>query len=112
MKEEWVLNIQKLCREKGIPFFFKQWGGVNKKKNGRKHRGKTYDEFPVTKNISIPSRTEHRKLMAAMEQKFTGPHELQRFHHGFAQGSTQDDSRAYRPCTDWELHPRRVRSCS
>jgi len=46
MKEEWVLDIKKQCGNAGIPFFFKQWGGVSKKRNGRILRGKVYDEFP------------------------------------------------------------------
>lgn len=47
MKEDWVLTIRDLCLEKEVPFFFKQWGGVNKKKNGRTLENKTYDEMPV-----------------------------------------------------------------
>lgn len=47
MKPEWVLNILNQCREQDIPFFFKQWGGVHKKKAGRVLEGKTYDEFPA-----------------------------------------------------------------
>jgi len=31
----------------GVPFFFKQWGGVNKKKTGRELQGRTWDEMPV-----------------------------------------------------------------
>lgn len=47
MKPEWVLNILNHCREQDVPFFFKQWGGVHKKKAGRVLEGKTYDEFPA-----------------------------------------------------------------
>lgn len=47
MKEEWVVEIKDMCKEYKVPFFFKQWGGVNKKKNGRMLEGKTYDEMPV-----------------------------------------------------------------
>jgi protein gp37 len=46
MKEEWVLSIRDQCTAAGLPFFFKQWGGVNKKKTGRELRGRTYDEMP------------------------------------------------------------------
>jgi len=46
MKEEWVLNIKNQCDKAGVPFFFKQWGGKNKKKTGRLLLGKTYDAFP------------------------------------------------------------------
>lgn len=46
MKTEWVLDIQEQCHKKEVAFFFKQWGGKNKKKNGRILNGKTYDEMP------------------------------------------------------------------
>lgn len=46
MKEEWVLEIRDHCSHDHVPFFFKQWGGVNKKKNGRLLQGKTYDAMP------------------------------------------------------------------
>ncbi len=46
MDEEWVENILDQCLEAGTAFFFKQWGGVNKKKTGRILRGQTYDEMP------------------------------------------------------------------
>jgi protein gp37 len=47
MKPEWVRDIRDQCRAWGIPFFFKQWGGFNKKKNGRKLDGRTWDEMPL-----------------------------------------------------------------
>ncbi len=47
MKEAWVWDIRQQCAEQGVAFFFKQWGGVNKKKTGRELGGRTYDEMPV-----------------------------------------------------------------
>lgn len=47
MEKEWVEDIQKQCEKAGIAFFFKQWGGVNKKKTGRLLNGRTYDEMPT-----------------------------------------------------------------
>ena len=47
MEEEWVTDIRDLCLDAGVPFFFKQWGGVNKKKTGRTLEGRTWDEYPV-----------------------------------------------------------------
>ncbi len=47
MKEEWVLSIQSKCQKEGVPFFFKQWGGVNKKKAGRLLQGRTWDQLPA-----------------------------------------------------------------
>jgi protein gp37 len=46
MRKEWVLSIERQCRENRVPFFFKQWGGVRKAKNGRELDGRTYDQMP------------------------------------------------------------------
>jgi protein gp37 len=46
MDVDWVLNIQQQCEKSMVPFFFKQWGGTNKKKTGRILKGRTYDEMP------------------------------------------------------------------
>jgi len=46
MKREWVLSVLRQCRQQNVPFFFKQWGGVRKSKNGRILNGRTYDEMP------------------------------------------------------------------
>jgi protein gp37 len=46
MHELWVWDIRQQCQEQGVAFFFKQWGGVNKKKTGRELGGRTYDEMP------------------------------------------------------------------
>ena len=47
MKTEWVLDIRDQCQDAGIPFFFKQWGGTNKKKAGRVLEDRTWDEMPL-----------------------------------------------------------------
>ena len=47
IKKEWVLELKDLCEKDGVAIFFKQWGGINKKKSGRMLDGKTYDEYPV-----------------------------------------------------------------
>ena len=46
MKETWVWDIRQQCIESGVAFFFKQWGGPNKKNAGRELGGRTYDEMP------------------------------------------------------------------
>ena len=46
MSAAWVRDIRGQCRGAGIPFFFKQWGGINKKKSGRVLDGRTWDEMP------------------------------------------------------------------
>ena len=47
MDPAWVRTIRDLCRQAGVPFFFKQWGGVQKKRNGRTLDGSTWDEMPA-----------------------------------------------------------------
>ena len=56
MAAEWVTDIRNQCASAGVAFFFKQWGGKNKKKTGRTLDGKTYDEMPKTTALSV-SRT-------------------------------------------------------
>lgn len=46
INEAWVWDIKMQCQEQGGAFFFKQWGGVNKKKSGRLLGDRTYDEMP------------------------------------------------------------------
>ena len=46
MKPEWVIDIRDQCLRANVPFFFKQWGGVNKKKAGRVLEGRTWDQRP------------------------------------------------------------------
>ena len=46
MEPEWVNNILEQCKKKKVKFFFKQWGGTNKKKAGRELNGRTYDDMP------------------------------------------------------------------
>jgi len=46
MKEEWVLDLKEQCLAQEVPFFFKQWGGINKKKAGRLLQGRAWDEMP------------------------------------------------------------------
>jgi len=43
----WVRNIREQCLAQNVPFFFKQWGGVNKKKAGRLLDGQTWDQMPI-----------------------------------------------------------------
>lgn len=45
----WVEEVERLCRVSDAAFFFKQWGGPNKRKTGRHFRGRTWDEMPVAR---------------------------------------------------------------
>ena len=47
MHESWVWDILQQCQDEGVKFFFKQWGGTNKKKAGRELGGTTYNEMPA-----------------------------------------------------------------
>jgi protein gp37 len=47
IKEWWVWDIRQQCQDAGVAFFFKQWGGTNKKKAGRELGGRTYNEMPI-----------------------------------------------------------------
>jgi protein gp37 len=47
LQPEWVMPIRDQCAEQGVPFFFKQWGGVMKKLKGRVLDGRTHDAFPI-----------------------------------------------------------------
>lgn len=59
LQQDWARDIKEQCRANSVPFFFKQWGGVNKKKNGRQLDGHTWDETPISYNSlrlqSIPA---------------------------------------------------------
>lgn len=76
MKEEWVKNVLKSCRKHKVPFFFKQWGGVNKKKNGRELNGRTYDEYPEVKSVPIPPRSIRQEMSAALHKRFQQANEI------------------------------------
>jgi len=49
--QEWVTDIRDQCMAAHVPFFFKQWGGVQKKRAGRALEGRTWDEMPA--NLSL-----------------------------------------------------------
>lgn len=51
MLKEWVLEIKDQCIDQKVPFFFKQWGGTNKKKNGRLLDGREWNEMPRKLNV-------------------------------------------------------------
>ena len=60
IKEEWVVDIKDQCRVAHTPFFFKQWGGVRKKRAGRVLQGRTWDGMPgrigmEVRQMSLPA---------------------------------------------------------
>jgi protein gp37 len=58
MKEAWVTSIRDQCRRAGVPFFFKQWGGVCKGRAGRQLENRTWDEMPARDPRREHSRSE------------------------------------------------------
>ena len=52
LEEAWVTGVRDQCTKAKVPFFFKQWGGVHKKKAGRVLEGRTWDEMPVNINLA------------------------------------------------------------
>ena len=53
IEKQWVRDILRQCRNAEVPFFFKQWGGTNKKKTGRLLDGETWDEMPIGSRDNI-----------------------------------------------------------
>lgn len=70
MEKEWVVSIREQCREAQVKFFFKQWGGVRKKRNGRELDGRTYDEYPQRIGVKIPDRSDCAEFAAKVLHPF------------------------------------------
>jgi protein gp37 len=68
MDPSWVESILDQCQAAHVPFFFKQWGGVQKKKTGRMLNGRTYDEFPRSAfgRARVPDKAERAQLADAI----------------------------------------------
>jgi protein gp37 len=73
MRREWVVSIRKQCRAQAVPFFFKQWGGVRKAKNGRLLDGRTYDEYPHRVVGQVPDRDHCIKSAAELIESLKMP---------------------------------------
>lgn len=54
MSASWVRSIRDQCREAGVAFFFKQWGGVRKHDTGRRLDGRLHSQFPARPKVSAP----------------------------------------------------------
>lgn len=59
MAPSWVTDIREQCATSGVAFFFKQWGGVNKNKNGRELEGRFYDELPQVQSPPLQYPPHH-----------------------------------------------------
>jgi protein gp37 len=70
MEKEWVISLRKQCQAAGVKFFFKQWGGVRKAKNGRELDGRTDDEYPRRCVAPIPDRSGCTELSQRILRPF------------------------------------------
>lgn len=61
---DWVRALRDRCGASGVAFFFKQWGGANKKRAGRELDGRTYDEMPAVTAVPVPARAERLRMAA------------------------------------------------
>ena len=66
MDADWVRQIRDRCLRYNVPFFFKQWGGVQKSRSGRILDGRTWDEFPTRTAIERAASKKERPLARAM----------------------------------------------
>jgi protein gp37 len=77
LEREWVTSIRDQCNKSQVPFFFKQWGGVQKKRAGRLLDGKTYDGFPERINFPVsPASTAQHWAREIQEEYFASRREL------------------------------------
>jgi len=72
MAPEWALSIRDQCQDAGVPFFFKQWGGIRKKIAGRTLEGRTYDELPEIHRAPLPARAERHRRVGIVERQLRG----------------------------------------
>lgn len=70
--ESWVQSLLQDCEAAKVPFFFKQWGGVQKKRNGRLLNGTTYDDTPSYVTNPVPSRKERMEIAVGLSHLLTG----------------------------------------
>jgi protein gp37 len=68
MDRVWVTSIRDQCHKAGVPFFFKQWGGVQKSRTGRKLDGKTHDELPETHSGPVMDRRLRLEAISRIER--------------------------------------------
>jgi protein gp37 len=76
LKKEWVVSIRDQCDKARIPFFFKQWGGVRKKRAGRVLEGHTYDGFPVRVNNPVSPTSTAISWAKEIQEGYASGHSL------------------------------------
>jgi protein gp37 len=68
--QQWVLSIRDQCKRAGVPFFFKQWGGVRKSENGRTLAGRTYEGFPKISFLPLMGERERKSAIAELTKLY------------------------------------------
>jgi protein gp37 len=66
MRPDWVRSLRDQCGRASVPFFFKQWGGTNKKKTGRILDGRTHDDMPAIPFRPVPSQKERDAIITTL----------------------------------------------
>lgn len=69
IEADWVRQIRDRCVSRGVPFFFKQWGGVHKSRTGRKLDGQTWDQLPIASAGRIDVQTTAKPLERVMPKR-------------------------------------------
>jgi len=72
IEARWVRSLRKQCRDSGVKFFFKQWGGVRKHLTGRTLDGRIYNEFPDRTVECAPEGGRRMSLISAVRQTSSG----------------------------------------
>ena len=72
MAEAWVASIRDQCRDAGVRFFFKQWGGRQKSKAGRTLQGRTHDEIPDRIELPVLPVDQRESKIAEIEAHLSG----------------------------------------
>ncbi len=70
MKEEWVKEIRDKCLENNIPFFFKQWGGVRKKRTGRLLENREWNEMPSFSSATYKTMNCAKAMKDDIEERY------------------------------------------
>jgi protein gp37 len=73
MPIEWIRSVRDQCLAAGVPFFFKQWGGVRKNRAGRVLDGRTWDEQPAIVAAPLPPREERAASAASLAREIEFP---------------------------------------
>jgi protein gp37 len=68
MERAWVVSVRDQCAAAGVPFFFKQWGGVRKSRLGRELDGRTYDGVPARTAAAVAEPGRRLALIAEVER--------------------------------------------